>query len=269
MPPADYRADDIRQALDALPLQRGDVVFSHSNLGYFGRLENARSGNDYCQAFFDAIFDRIGPNGTFVAPTFTYSFPRKEVFDPQNSSSGMGAFAEWLRKHPDTRRSCDPCYSVAAVGGQAEALTREAPENSFGSDSFFARFYEAGGKIVNFNFDAGSTFTHYVERELRVPYRFDKTFEGRIREGQTEREARSTIWVRYLSDDSLEPAFEGFDKLARGQSLFLTHKLGRGEIGIISAADTYDLIAASLKERPWLLTKAETLGIAAPRIIPE
>jgi len=269
MAAVDYDRAAIAACLAALPLERGDIVFSHSNIGFFGRLEGAKTGADVCAALAEAILARIGPGGTLVAPTFTYSFPNKEEFDVQNSASKMGLFAEWVRLHPDAKRSADPCYSVAALGARAEEMVRAAPENSFGPDSFFDRFHKAGGKILNINFDAGSTHIHYVERELRVPYRFDKAFHGTIREMGRERKARSVIWVRYLSDDALAAAFEPFDRLARERGKFVSRPLGRGAVGTMTARDVYALIAETLPTRPWFLTKAEALGVTRPRIVPE
>jgi aminoglycoside 3-N-acetyltransferase len=225
--------------------------------------------DEMCAMFLDAIVARIGADGVLAVPTFTYSFPRKEVFDLAETPSGMGGFAEWIRRHPDSRRSEDPCFSIAAIGGRAGAFTDDAAENSFGPGSFFDRFHKAGGKILNFNFDAGSTYVHYVERELGVPYRFDKTFHGILRRDGRDKEARSTIWVRYLSDDALEAVFEPLDALARARGMFRTVRLGRGAIGLISAADTFRLIADTLPDRPLFLTRAEALGITTPNIVPE
>ena len=266
---ADYDRAAIARCLAGLPLAAGDVVFSHSNIGFFGRLDGAANADDVSAALAEAILARIGPGGTLVVPTFTYSFPSKQVFDVENSASKMGAFAEWVRRQPNARRSADPCYSVAALGAWAQELTQAVPENSFGPDSVFARFTRLGGKILNMNFDAGSTLIHYVERELRVPYRFDKNFHGTIREKGVERGAKSVIWVRYLSDDALAAAFEPFDSLAREQGKFVTRPLGRGAVGVISARDTFDLIRDTLPARPWFLTKAEALGVTDPKIVPE
>ena len=255
----DYSKADIKAALDRLPLERGDVVFCHSNLGFFGRAEGASDASSLCEMFFDCIMERIGGHGTLCVPTFTYSFPRGEAYSP-DCPSKMGAFSEWVRVRG--WRSPDPCYSVAAVGDEAQFLTECAPENSFDSQaSFWARLRDMDGKILNLNFDAGSTFVHYVERDMNVPYRFDKTFMGCISEGGTSRLARrSTIWVRYL-DDALEARFEAFDALAREQGLFHTEPLGRGEMGVIGANETYGLIYNTLLTRPWFLTKAEVLGV--------
>jgi len=267
--PADYRRQDLRAALAALPLARGDVLFCHSNIGFFGRMEGAENTEAVCEVFLEEILARIGPDGTFVVPTFTYSFPRGEVFDIGASRSAMGAFAEWVRRRSDATRSCDPCYSVAAVGARAVEMTRDVSSNSFDENSFFSRFAACNGKVLNLNFDAGSTFIHYVERKLGVPYRFDKTFSGIIRQGGTERPATSTIWVRYSSDDSLEAAFEPFDAIARSDGSFAVARFGRGEVGTISAQATAEIIARTLPKRPWFLTKAEQLGISEPRIVPE
>ena len=56
---------------------------------------------------------------------------------------------------------------------------------------------------------------------------------------------------------------------ARENDVFRVESLGRGQIGIISAKDTYKLIYETLPQRPWFLTKAELLGISHSQIVPE
>ncbi len=264
-----FSRNDLRSALAKLPLERGDIIFSHSNLGFFGRPEGVSNSEQLCELFFEEIMARLGDKGTLVVPTFTYSFPRKQVFDPLESASEMGVFAEWVRSHQDSIRSEDPCYSVAAIGGDANSLVRNIPQNSFGDDSFFDRFYQAGGKVLNLNFDAGSTFVHYVERNLKVSYRFDKTFSGVIKKNGEMHPATSTIWVHYLSDDALEFDSKPFDKLVRENEMFRHASLGRGQLGLISAHDTYECISEILSKNPWFLTRAESMKISQPRIVRE
>jgi aminoglycoside 3-N-acetyltransferase len=265
---AHYTTADLDASLASLPLEKGDVLFLHSNIGFFGRAEGVADSRSLCELFFDALMRRVGHTGTLVVPVFTYSFPRREVFDPVGSASEMGMFAEWVRMHPEAVRSCDPCYSVAAIGAKASQLTEDAPENSFSPESFFGRFYEENGIVLNLNFDAGSTFLHYLERELQVPYRFDKTFEGYIREHGSIRQSKSTIYVRYMSSDSTEAAFEPFHKAAVDAGIFQTQNLGRGRIGSVRAADCRQLLERILPERPWLLTRADMTGLA-PLLVPE
>jgi aminoglycoside 3-N-acetyltransferase len=265
---AHYTVADLDAALASLPLKQGDTLFLHSNIGFFGRPSGIRDSGTLCEMFFDALMRRIGSRGTVVVPTFTYSFQRNRVFNPDATTSEMGLFSEWIRAHVDAKRSCDPSYSVASIGDKAQLLTKNMPENSFSHEGFFGRFLEENGVVLNLNFDAGSTFLHDLERELNVSYRFDKTFEGFIEQGGNKRFCKNTIYVRYMSDDSTAAAFESFSNLAIERGCFHTGSLGRGQIGAIRAADCKSLLVTTLPDRPWMLTKAEANGVT-PKLVPE
>jgi len=267
---SDYDIQDIKSALNTLNIQKGDTLFCHSNIGLFGRLKGGYSRDELCRNFFNLILDKIGSSGTLILPSFTYSFPKNEIFDPACTPSKMGLFSEWLRKHPDSLRSKDPCFSVVSIGDNSKFLTSLAPENSFGVNSFFDRFYDLNGKIFNLNFNAGSTFIHYVERKLKVPYRFDKTFKGRIRlNSQFEQEVNSTIWVRYLSDQNLEYDSKQFTEISIKNNLFTLSKIGRGYAGVISSKDTFNVISETIKVKPFFLTKGGAIPFFKPLIIAE
>lgn len=255
----EYTLPEVHDAMYRLGLKPGDSVFIHSNIGFFGRCRYAETVDETCQIFVDAILAQIGTSGTIVVPTFTYSFPRRQEYNIE-APSPMGAFSEFVRRHPDACRSADPCYSVAALGERAESFTGESSSNSFCWRSFFGRFYKARGKILNFNFDAGSTFIHFAERNLRVPYRFDKEFHGSLLLKGSQIYSRQKIYVRYLHPE-LEADFTTFDMLARKHGLFRSVRLGRGEMGVISVEDTHRLIKETLPTRPWFLTRAEISGI--------
>lgn len=249
-----YTHAEFVNALRECGISKGDVVFNHSNIGFFGMPEGAKNATDTCRIITSAIFEVIGESGTFVVPTFTYSFGSdkvEKVFDIENSSSGMGIFAEYIRKLPEAKRSADPMFSVAAVGKKAEELTKNISTECFGKDSFWDRFYKFGGKICNFNFDSGSTFIHYVEKCLNVPYRKNYKFSGKIN-GQ---EKTFIYFARDLESKTAYPRFERFDQLAK-QKYSKTAKLGRGEIVMITATDTYNLIKDTLDKEPDFLTEA-------------
>jgi aminoglycoside 3-N-acetyltransferase len=253
-----YSVKDLEAALEQLPLNWGDVIFVHANIGFFGRADGETEGNALCRLFFDALMHRLGDAGTIVVPTFTYSYPRSQVFNPRTTASEMGLFAEWIRLHPNAKRSCDPSYSVAAIGEKAEMLTTKIPENSFGRKSFFDRFLAVNGIILNFNLDAGSTFLHFLEREINVPYRFDKIFDGLIVSDINQtKQTKNTIYVRYLHEATL-PNFENFHKLAIKENKIYTVNLGRGMINLIRARDCQAIINTNYSKDPWFLTRASS-----------
>lgn len=261
---ADYSAAELRQALRHAGLVAGDVVYCHSNIGFFGKTDDASTREALCELFFDAIMDIIGPQGVLLVPTYTYSFSNKLVFDPLSSATKMGLLAEWVRQHPDAVRAHDPFYSVSAIGHQPERFCFDLPPNSFAPASIFDRFFKADGKVLCLN-HPGCTLLHYVERELKVPYRFDKGFEGdMVVDGET-RHLRWDIWVRYLSDDLLIHDPQPFVATIKRDGIARWRALGRGEVLGISAREVYATLARELPKHPWLLTDAHAKGIT-PRL---
>lgn len=241
-----FNKNDIIEALMKVGIQNGDAIFIHSNMGFFGPAENINNLNDYCALFFESIMDVIGESGTLVVPAFSCSFFNNNVFDIKNTKSTTGAFSEYIRLLPNALRSIDPNFSVCAVGKSAEYFTSGIEPYTFGNKAFFHRFYESSGKICNFNFDSGSTFIHYVEKQLNVPYRYDKGFKGSIIDGNRTLELEFFHFVRALDDAASYPDFTKFDNYVKTNNIAKTANLGKGQIVSISAKDTFNTIKEQL-----------------------
>lgn len=256
----DYTMEDIIRSLTEVGVSKGDNIFTHSNIGFFGRLKGATIEDDYYHIFKNAIFEVIGGSGTLVVPTFSYSFCWSNSFDKDKTPSVCGFLSEMVRKDPQSLRSEDANFSIAAIGKNAEYFTKDAPERSFGSNSFWERFLDRKGKFCNFNFDSASTFIHYVERCLKVPYRYDKSFPGTSIANGREQKRVFYHFVYDLNKPFNAPDFVAFDKKAKDADLAKVADLGKGQIVLISAQDTFELIKNELKENPAFLTKGTRAG---------
>jgi aminoglycoside 3-N-acetyltransferase len=252
-----YNQKILTEAIAKSGVKEGDIVFCHSNIGYFGIPEEGRDTKTICSLVLNAFMSVLGETGTFVSPTFTYSFgsnSKDKVFDPDNTPSGMGVFAEMVRRHPRARRSVEPMFSVAALGRQAEELVNDVSDECFGKDSFWDRFLQGDGRVCNLNFDAASTFIHYVEKQLGVPYRSDRIFKGiLIRKGVPE-EKSVTFFCRDINDPDTDVYCETFDAIAKKDTARVV-KVGRGAVVSLSAADTYALIKREIAKDLDLLIK--------------
>ena len=258
----DYKRSDIKDILSKVRISYGDTIYCHSNIGLFGIIENYRSKKDVCESFYKAIFDIIGPKGTLIVPTYTTHIPfNGEVFDSNNTISKMGVFAEWVRTYPESIRSFDPFYSVSAIGKDANYYCDDIPNNSFSKNSVYDRILNNNIKIVCFN-HPGCTFLHFIERELKVPYRFDKTFYCRQVINSKIIEQEWTIWVRYLSDDKLIHSPSKFVNSIKSESIAHFAKLGRGEILSISTSKVFSSVKTGLKKDPWFLINADSNDIS-------
>jgi len=251
----DYTKNDIINSLLKVGLEKNDNVFIHSNLGFFGKLENANKSAEYCAIFKESIFEIIGDEGTLVVPTFSYSYCNNQVFDPKKNSSVCGIFPEFIRNDTSSKRSLDANFSIAAIGKNINYFTENCTTHSFDKNSFWERFLSKNGKFCNFNFDSGSTFLHYVEKLLKVPYRYDKKFSGKSIVNNTVIENSFIHFVYDKSNPNHEPNFEKFHKKACEKKMVKISNLGKGQVICISAKDTLDIIFEEIKTEPDFLIK--------------
>ncbi len=125
-----YNQKILTEAIAKSGVKEGDIVFCHSNIGYFGIPEEGADTKTICSLVLDAFISVLGEKGTFVSPTFTYSFGsdnEDKVFDPDNTPSGMGVFAEMIRRHP----SCPAFRGTHVFRGRPGGTGRGTGEQCF------------------------------------------------------------------------------------------------------------------------------------------
>ncbi|MDX6769808.1 MAG: AAC(3) family N-acetyltransferase [Elusimicrobiota bacterium] len=250
----DYTRRDLAAALTAAGVREGDNLFTLSNVGYFGVPEGGMTRSNVFSTILGALQDAVGPKGTLCVPTFTYSFCRKQDFDPANSPSEMGVFAEDLRRLPGARRSDDPIFSVAALGPRAEEFTRDAPEACFGPDSFWERFLKADGLFCHLSFLMGPTMIHFVERALNVPYRQDRVFTGNLVKNGEKLPRRAVYFSRPMDEPGALTDTDWFEERVEALGLCRRVRVGRGFILAMRARDVDRFIREEIKVHPRFLT---------------
>ena len=159
--------DQLVADLRSLGLHRGQDLLIHCSLRRTGPVDGGAT------ALLTAIRDVAGPRATLVVSTQTAgnSFssaafraatadlnPERYAayvaampgFDPASTpSTGMGAFAEYVRTRPSARRSSHPQSSFAAIGLRARACTCVHDlECHLGDRSPLGWLYTAGAAIL-------------------------------------------------------------------------------------------------------------------------
>lgn len=117
----------------------------------------------------DAILRTIGTEGTLVVPTFNYS---PNPFEPLVTPSVCGRITEAVRMRPNAVRSLHPTHSVAAIGRDAEEITRNHENvHPFGIGSPLYKVFEREGKILQIGVGHDTNSIIHVAEELaEVPY---------------------------------------------------------------------------------------------------
>ena len=200
-----YNPEDIAKALDTIGVRRGDVMFSHLSLGSLGLPTGCRTSAEICSVVHEGVRRVLGPTGTFVVPTYTYSFTDGEDYDSVTSPSKTGPFPEYFRNASGVIRSNDPIFSVAAEGPEANELIYNLPPSSFGPDCIYERMMKLGGINANFGLDIEfNTFVHFVEEMEQVSYRYNKSFTSQyINDKGIENTKTYDMYVRDIENNVL------------------------------------------------------------------
>lgn len=194
--------DNILRGLEELGIRLGEIVYVHSTLSAFGRVDGG------ADAVIDALLGAVGPEGTVAMPTFTWQRNHAEpvvVFDVANDPSEVGRITEVFRQRPEATRNEHVCHSTAAIGPATEVIMG-GNVHPFAYDASLYKCYELDSWYVflGCGFSSG-TALHTVEEIMQVPYRHYRDFKGSsvIRPDGTHVPAVSVEFLRregYVND---------------------------------------------------------------------
>jgi aminoglycoside N3'-acetyltransferase len=245
---------DLLQDLRRLGLLLDDVVLMHSSLKSLGRQEVAPA--DLVRTLLEAI----GPRGTLMMPTYTYSYSGfwdVQPFDVANSSSlHNGILTEALRLYPGARRSAHPTYSVAAIGRHADVITHDKERASaLGCGSSFDEAYRLGARILLLGVrNDRNSMLHYAESVAGLPY-LDSPW--RAFAGKTALVLKDGIQVEVPLREEYPGCSLGFDVVdsyLESQGCLRQGKVGSADCMLMDSRDMVPAVVERLKREPdWLL----------------
>ena len=264
-----YYYNDILTSLRKLKIRKNDKLFIHSNLTLFGNCKDIRNIYDIPKIWSKAIINSVGNDATIIFPLFTLSSCKKKIFDPIKSQSNSGVLGEFFLKNYKVARTNDPIYSFGILGKDKNKIKKNIDtNNSFSKNSIFSYIKKQNFKIICLN-HVGTTFLHFIERELKVDYRFDKEFEGKIKLKNKLKKTFTKIFVSYKSDKHINHSPEQFAIDAKKQKIVTSLKLGSGDISIMLAKNVFNFVKMKIKSNHYYLTEASNIKNFKPNIIKE
>jgi aminopeptidase-like protein/aminoglycoside N3'-acetyltransferase len=248
-----YSSEDIVNALRKLGIIRGDMVYFSAGFGFLGKAEGVKDSEQLNQLFFDSIREVLGPKGTILVPTFSYTIGRSlasqpAVFNPLVDKSEAGPFTEFFRQQPGVNRSLDPMVSVSGIGPKFKELIRDLPPTSYGADSIFDRLTKANVKICNIGLGTNwIPFIHHADWLSKVSYRYDKLFFGEVCDGNKH---YKQAWVYAVPISRSSSMLHGhrLGKLAEDAGIWQWVSLGRGRVYSASYKRLFDLTLEELRK---------------------
>ncbi|OGX27156.1 MAG: hypothetical protein A2787_09580 [Omnitrophica WOR_2 bacterium RIFCSPHIGHO2_01_FULL_48_9] len=264
-----YSKQDIINALTEAGIQKADTVYVSTSLGLIGHPpENIKSADELCELFYNAIWDVIGKDGTLIVPAFSYTFGKgtasePAVFDPQATPADVGTFPNFVLKQAGVKRSLDPMVSVACKGRRCAEFIKDLPPTSYGEGSFLSRLAQSDAKLLNLGIGpVWLPFVHHIDWLLKAPYRYDKLFQGFIKQGGELVPVRWVYNVRIRADNSY-PSTQAVGKMAEEAGLWKSAPLGKIKIFSIVCDWYFEFAKNAAQKDPWLLVKGPAVDPAS------
>ncbi len=242
---------DIIDGIKNVGIVNGDTVMVHTSLSSMGFVCGGP------QVVIEALLEVAGADGTIMMPTQSWKNldPEAGVHweEPKNwpaydkkitPTNTMGAVAEMFRNWPGAFRSNHPARSVAAVGKNAEYLTKDHDlSNIFGIGSPIDKLYQLNGKVllIGVGYDK-NTSIHLADAIASYPSKHN-TKEGSAIMVEGKRE-----WVTY---ETLYVDGEDFEEI--GMAFEKSHKVIESSIGntVIKSMSQKELVGFAIK---WIET---------------
>ena len=228
-------SSNLRSALERIEAQDCEILYIHTGLD-FGIPNREIPRSQFLAEIFDVILS-LGIN-TLVMPAFTFSFCNNQNFNIQKSRSPMGALNEYFRLLPLTSRSRDPLLSVCASGQDLDLISNLGNESIGDCSNFDKLSKKEKVKFLFFgtNLEDCFTYMHYLEWVAKVPYRYNKNFQGLIIENEKEELVNYDLFVRYNNILPNTETTKMYKNLLMEKNSLKIHDLGNSSI---SAVDEY------------------------------
>ncbi len=171
----------IRSALEEAGIEAGDTVLGHFSLSQFGYIEGG------ADRVIDTIEELLGPQGTLMMPTFTFSCLGARPYDRKRSPSRVGSVTNRFWQRPGVLRNRHPTHSFASSGRLAGYLFgHDDPEESpLSKDGPIGRLHHSEGKILMFCGIGPNTCMHAGDYWQGIPL---PEFVCHLIEGGTRKE---------------------------------------------------------------------------------
>jgi len=254
------------EALQAIQIRRGQVAVIAIDMAkvplppYPAQLTRdsmKQRGERWCAFVLEALMEQLGPDGTVIVPTFTYSCTSLgRAYVHESTPSEVGPFTEYLRRLPHARRSLHPLFSLAGVGRNTRDILDDVGKSAFGPASPFSRLahFDSVFLCLGASFGSSVTYLHHLEHCHGCNHRFHKVLETDVYRGGESQAGPWLAYVRFRGTDAL-PNLGAVERRLRSEGSLREACLDTGTFQAAHLVDVDRVGYAMLAENPCAFVK--------------
>jgi aminoglycoside 3-N-acetyltransferase len=249
---------NLEKNLKKIGIKKKDTLYLGINLGQAFKfykkeifqnhsLNNVR---EMCsKLIFQAIINRVGPEGTIICPTFSFYIVKTKIFNIQKSKSDLGYFENFFLNQKKIVRSQHPIYSIA-IWGKNKKIINPCGGFSFGVNSPYSNFINYNVKFLNIGIKwiDTSTYLHHLEHLNGINHRFYKPTKGKIINRMKSKTGTFYNPVRFMKLKSNKAEYK-IEKYLKKNSL-IKETQDKIYCSSLKAKDIHDIGLKILKKKP-------------------
>jgi len=199
----------MNQIFDDLDIRSGDTLYVGVDMGklplpkYRFDIRSCsvkKYREQFCKFLFQSLMERLGSEGTLLAPSFSYDYARNGTpYHHESSPSEVGPFTEYLRTRAGAFRSIHPLNSLVGVGKHAQAILKNVGRAGYGVRSPYMRLGEYDTKFAFLGTRFTElTYVHHLEQLYGVNYMYNKLYNTPVHKDGVVLPGPWLCFVRYL-----------------------------------------------------------------------
>ena len=157
---------------------KSKCIILHSDLFKLGFYRRDFTYHQNLNLIHDSIMN-IFHDFQIIVPTFNYDFVDSKIFDIKNDKAQVGALNEYFRKNYILNRTHTPIFNIITTK-KSKIIKKTPCKDPHGKMSFYNIAYINGYDIILLGKFIPS-MAHFVERKIKVPYRYIKKISGTIK----------------------------------------------------------------------------------------
>ena len=242
--------EEINDIFRKVNIRSNDCVLLHADTSQIFLKYKRKDINFNYNIILQTILDYL-KDGTLILPTFNFQFCTNNIYDYINTPSKMGRLSETLRIFNKMARTKHPVYSFSVYGKFCKDFLSCNNFEAFSNDSPFAKLLKNRGKIVIWNLDGqrSMTFYHFIERENKVDYRFDKIFEGIYKDRENNSyKKKFSLFVRDVKNKVITNV-HGMENILWKKKIYIGDKFNEGNrIRVANTDDVFQEVSAIIQK---------------------
>lgn len=226
-------------------------IILHTDISTLKKFIGTKKNKNACETLRLALEAATKNNCAILTPSFTYSFCKTKIYDIEASMSEVGIYSNYMLTQKDIHRSRHPVFSFVGTGKNAETYCDNVSESAFGTNSIFDRVKRKKGKILFFDASFQScTFVHHIEASRKVPYRYNKVFDGTMIYQNRQKRCRAINSVRDLNKKVITDLMQ-FENDLIAAGILLKEETPIGKIISGRADQIYEFGRKKISEDPY------------------